>query len=67
MNKLFTTSIVGLALALTSVTGNAETKAKGKVASAVAGKLVKAEGKKVKDYSVNGSPKHYVLYYSASW
>ena len=38
MKKFITTSITGLALALTSVTGNAEeTKAKGKVASAVAG------------------------------
>lgn len=49
------------------MTGSAETKAKGKVASAVTGKLVKAEGKKVSDYSIKGSPKYYVLYYSASW
>ena len=67
MNKLITSSIIGLALAVTSISAIGETKAKGKVASAVAGKLVKAEGKKVKDYSVKGSPNHYVLYYSASW
>lgn len=67
MNKFITTSIIGLALALTSISGSAETKAKGKVANAVAGKLVKADGKKVSNYAVKGSPKHYVLYYSASW
>ena len=67
MNKLFTTSIIGLALALTSITGNADSKARGKVDSAVAGKLVKAEGKNVKAYSLKGSPKYYVLYYSATW
>ena len=67
MTKLITTSIIGLAMALTTLTGSAETTAKGKVASAVAGKLVKADGKKVVDYTISGSPKYYVLYYSASW
>ena len=67
MNKLITTTIIGLALAVTTVTGSAEPKAKGKIASAVAGKLVKVNGKKVQDYQLKGSPKYYVLYYSASW
>ena len=67
MSKIMTSTIIGLALALTAITGTAETKAKGKVASAIAGKLVKADGSKVKDYAVNAAPKYYVLYYSASW
>ncbi len=68
MFKLISTGIVGLALAATALTASAaETKAKGKIASAVAGKLVKVEGKKVKPYSINASPKYYVLYHSASW
>ena len=67
MTKILTTCIVGLALATGAFTASAETKAKGKLASAIAGKLVKADGKKVKAFTSKASPKYYVVYHSASW
>lgn len=67
MFKPITLCIAGLALAATAMTAAAETKAKGKIANAVAGKLVKADGNKVKDYTIDASPEYYVLYHSASW
>ena len=67
MFKSITLCIAGFALAATALTATAETKAKGKIANAVAGKLVKAQGKKVTPYTINASPKYYVIYHSASW
>ena len=67
MLKTITLCIAGFALAATALTSTAETKASGKIANAVAGKLVKAEGKKVAPYAINASPKYYLIYHSASW
>ena len=66
MLKSVTPYVVGIAL-VASALASTETRAQGKVAQAVAGKLVKVEGKKVKAYRSNASPKYYVLYHSASW
>lgn len=67
MFKTTTACIVGLALAASALTASAQTKAKGKIPSAVAGKLVKVTDGKVKPYQINANPKYYVLYHSASW
>ena len=67
MFKTTTACIVGLALAASALTASAQTKAKGKIASAVAGKLVKVTDGQVKSHELNANPKYYVIYHSASW
>ena len=59
--------IAGFFLAASAFVAVAQSKAEGKIAKAVAGKLVKAAGKEVKPYVIDASPKYYVIYHSASW
>ncbi len=65
---LHTPALLGLALIASALTTQAaETQATGKIAQAVAGKLVKAEGKRVASYAIKANPRYYVLYHSAGW
>ena len=66
MLRSLTSLIVGAAFFSTAVVATAE-KAGGKVGKSLAGKLIKADGKSVKDYTIDASPEYYVVYHSASW
>lgn len=67
MYRILTSCIIGLTLAAGGLTATADTKGKGKIASAVSGKLVKASGKKVDAFKSDASPSYYLAYHSASW
>lgn len=66
--SLLTPAIVGLCLTASGLTtAPANPKPSGKIAQAVSGKLVKVDGKKVKNYTIQANPRYYVLYHSAGW
>lgn len=67
MHKYFTSLLIGFFLSLSYIAAQAETRASGKVASAVSGKLVRSSGKNLTNYSINANPSFYVIYHSASW